>query len=232
MKRSMWAIILTALSSTVTSPLAGQQGVTIDEGTFRITRNGAEVGTETFAIRVSGDGDEMQTLAAARLHLHVDGQSRHLVPRLLMVGPNADFRGYQSKTSGDRQVEVRLEREANRVVAHQTSEQGERMRELRLPESAIVLEPFVAHQFHFVGARLQSGRTTFGLLPVGGSPGGGASAGGAVPESITIAGTAVASTRYTVTAGERSWTVWFDSQWRVLAVTSPNGYRAEREALP
>lgn len=232
MYKTLSTLSLAALASLTASPLAGQQGVTVDEGTFRITRNGAEVGTETFAIRETGSGAEVQTLAAARLHLHVDGQSRHLVPRLLMVGPNAEFRGYQSKTSGDQQVEVRLEREANRVVAHRTSEQGERMRELRLPESAIVLEPFVAHQFHFVGARIENGQTTFGLLPVGGAPGGRANATPVGEESIAVAGADVAATRYTVTAGERTWNVWFDSQWRVLAVSAPNGYRAEREALP
>lgn len=230
MKNAMWGMALIALTATAAASVDAQ--VTVDEGVFLITRNGAEVGTETFAIRESGSGDNLQTVAAARLHLHVDGKSRHLVPRLLVVGPAAEFRGYQSKTSGDQQMEIRLEREADRVVAHQTSEQGERMRELRLPASALVLERFVAHQFHFVGTRLKNGQTQFGLLPVAGSPGGQATATSAGEESVSVGGTDVRASRYTVTAGDRTWTVWFDQQWRVLAVSTSDGYRAEREALP
>lgn len=222
--------ILVVLTSLIPLDL-GAQGLTIDEGTFRVTRNGAEVGTETFAIRQSGSGAALQTLAAARLHLRVNGESRHLIPRLLMVGEAYRFQGYESKVSGDRQMDVELRRDGERVVARTTSAQGERMRELRLPPQALVLDAFVAHHFHFVGARIQRGVLTFGLLPTGGT-GGRATVSDRGQETVRIAGTDVAASRYDLQAGDRSWSAWFDEQWRVLVVEAPNGYRAERQALP
>ena len=197
-----------------------------------MTRDGVEVGTETFAIRTSGAGEARQTVAAARVHLHVDGESRHMVPRLLMVGSGLRFQGYQNTTSGDRDVDVRLEREGERLVAHVTSDRGERMRELRTPAGAILLEPYVAHQLHFVGSRVQAGETSFGVLPVGESQGGRATASVADGQTVRIAGTDVPATRVDLSVGNRTVRAWYDAQWRVLAVEWPTGHRAEREALP
>ncbi len=222
---------LTLVTSCSAVGLAAQ-GAVVDEGAFRLYQAGTEIGTETFAIRSTGSGDALQTLAAARLHLHRDGGSRAVIPRLLMVGPSHQFQGYQSRSSGEEETSFRLERDADRVVAHTNSEQGERMRELRFPENAVVLEPFVAHQFYFVGARIRAGATRFGVLPVGSGSAGIAAVSAPTSDDIPVGGTSVSASRYTVTLDDASWTVWFDADWRVLAVQSSSGFRAEREALP
>ncbi len=223
---------LGALWGGTTSAYA--QTVTLDEGTFDISIAGTVVGSEAFTIVRRGQGEDQQTLARGEIRLDLAQGTQTLRPLVRTVGVGLEVTQYQLQTTGENPREIRLDRSGERRM-HATivTADGEREQEFRFQPGAILLEARVAHHFYFLGVRLAEGAMSVSVVRPTQRNHATAQVSLSGDESVTIAGTAVPATRYDVTLGDQSGSVWFDAEWRVLRVEyGAQGYTALRRALP
>jgi hypothetical protein len=208
---------------------AGAQVVTLDEGTFTISRNGTSVGREAFSIRSTpGIGGPVVHARAT-----VSYDDRRLTPFL-----KSDSLG----TPTDYQLEVRVGPNASEVLtgvirrgrfsATTQTPRGENLKEYVVSEGALILDEDVFHQYYFLarGARA-------GSVPV------------VVPHrnvqvvmrieergatTISIGGQSIAARHLAlVEPGGANREIWVDRQGRVLKVTiATRGITAIRDDPP
>ena len=218
-----------ALTATTALPAASQV-VTLDEGTFTITRNGTPVGRESFTIR-SSPGGPGGPVVQARATVSYD--DRRLTPVL-----KADSIGSPTEY----QLEVRAGANASEVLkgvirrgrfsATMQTPRGENLKEYVVSDGALVLDEDVFHQYYFL---TRGGRT--GSVPV------------VVPHrnvqvvmrmedrgaaSVTVGGQAIAGRAFVLVepAGANR-EIWVDPQGRVLKVAIPSrGIVAVRDEPP
>jgi len=210
------------------------QGVTVDQGTFRILSNGTEVGTEEFLIRRAGSGADQQVIATAEIQLRVPEGNTSLVPLLQASGGDMAVSAYQIKVSGATQEEVVMELGAGRYLSRVRSERGEREREYRAATGTILLDPGIAHQYYFLAARLSNGTATVPAI----SPREGRQF--ELRVSTVSTATAVALVEGSVQGRHlriegdgRVRDLWVDSSGRVLRVEDPDrGFTAVRLRAP
>jgi hypothetical protein len=210
------------------------QGVTVDEGTFRILVDGREIGTETFAIRRSGTGADAQVIATAEIHMEVPEGRLDLRPALQASGVEMAVSAYQIKVSGHTQEEVYVTLGPRRFLTKVRSERGEQEREYRATPGTLLLDTDVAHQYYFVSTRAaaMNGGTVPVIVPregevfdltvtvVG-------------PETIRIGGTSVEARHLRLEGRQQTRDLWVDGEGRVLRLEFPaRGYVAERRTLP
>ena len=218
-----------ALTATTALPAVAQV-VTLDEGTFTITRNGTPVGRESFTIR-SSPGGVGGPVVQARATVSYD--DRRLTPVL-----KADSIGSPTEY----QLEVRAGANASEVLkgvirrgrfsATMQTPRGENLKEYVVSEGALVLDEDVFHQYYFLA---RGGRT--GSVPV------------VVPHrnvqvvmrmedrgpaSVTVGGQSVPARAYVlVEPGGTNREIWVDSTGRVLKVAIPSrGIVALRDEPP
>ena len=137
-------------------PLAAQV-VTVDEGSFTVSRGGATIGREEFRIlrQPAGGGSE---LVARALAAYGD---RRIAPTLRT---DADGRplGYRLEVRAGRTVTERLSGEATR--GHFASQLqrggGESSREYLVSDGTVVVDDELFHQLWFVVLRPRAGGTT------------------------------------------------------------------------
>jgi hypothetical protein len=222
-------IAAAALTATTALPAAAQV-ITLDEGTFTITRNGSPVGRESFTIR-SSPGGTAGPVVQARATVSYD--DRRLTPIL-----KADSIGSPTEY----QLEVRAGANASEVLkgvirrgrfsATMQTPRGENLKEYVVSEGALVLDEDVFHQYYFLA---RGGRT--GSVPV------------VVPHrnvqvvmrmedrgpaSVTVGGQSIAGRAYVlVEPGGANREIWVDTQGRVLKVAIPaRGIVAIRDEPP
>ena len=209
------------------------QSVTLDEGTFRITVDGRTAGTETFAVRRSGSGDEAQVIATAEIQMDLPEGRLDLRPALQAAGRAMAVSAYQIKVSGHQQEEVYVTLGERRFRTQIRTERGEQEREYRAAEGTLLLDTGVAHQYYFVSQRFpEAGGTVPVIVPregrqydlrvtvVGW-------------ESIRIADTSVRARHLRLEGNGDVRDIWVDEEHRVLRVSHPEaGYEAVREELP
>ena len=147
---------LLALSTLAAAPLLAQ-GTTVDAGTFRVSVEGREVGTETFTISQSGSGGSAVTLASGTVDLRLPTGALRLQPRLRAQGLDADPAQYQVDVSGDAPQRIVGNIGSGRVSARVITASGEQLREYVATAGAIVLDDAVAHHYYFLAQRLHSG---------------------------------------------------------------------------
>ena len=85
---------------------------------------GRAVGTESFRIRRSGFGENAQVIAQGSLVLTREGGKQTVQSALGTVGVGMSLDAYQVKVSGSGELQVRLQRRGDRLVAETTSEAG------------------------------------------------------------------------------------------------------------
>ncbi len=209
------------------------QSVELDEGTFRLSVNGNEVGTESFSIRRSGAGDGAQVIATAEIRWDGAEERLELRPALQAQGSQMAVSAYQVKISGDRDEEIYVTLGDRRFHTKVISARGEQEREYRAQPGTILLDTGIAHQLYFLRSLLDAGEATFPVIV----PREGRQVSLTLTadgrETIRIGGIEVEARRFTVRGGEQDRTVWFDNQGRVLQVDDrAAGYRAVREELP
>lgn len=209
------------------------QTVTLDEGTFTLYRDGSQVGTESFAIRRSGAGEDAVIVANATVEMELPDGMRTMAPALEATGREMALSAYQVKVSGNQEAEVYLTLSGNRFVARITTEAGEREQEFRASPGALLLEEGVAHQYYFLrpllddlparvpvimprqGSQLQMQISSLGQ------------------ETLRIGGEPLGARHLRLEAGGEVREVWVDEEGRVLRLVVPAaGFRAEREAPP
>lgn len=216
------------------NPSLDAQTVTVDQGTFDVSLGGSQVGTEAFSIVRRGAGADQQTLARGQIRLDLAQGTRTLQPLVRAVGEGQEVTQYQLQERGEAEREVRLDRSGERRM-HATiiTSEGEREQEFRHEPGAILLERNVAHHFHFLGSRLQSGATSVRVIQAVQRTHATAQVSRAGDETVSIGGNNVPAVRYTVSVGDQSGSVWFDAEWRVLRVEyGARGYTAVRRSLP
>jgi hypothetical protein len=213
------------------STLAFDQFVTIDEGSFTISLNGARIGREAFSIRstqvTGGGGVTVQARAT------VTYAERRLAPdaRTDSAGTVAEYSMTVTRTGGrTATVEGRVAARGVFVITTQ-SPSGESRHEFAIARDAVVLDDDVFHQYYFVARR--AGRPVSAVVPARGvqvaltveSRG---------AESVTIGDMPARATHIVVM--ERSGDqrdLWVDSSGRILKVAVPStGIVALRDELP
>lgn len=209
------------------------QSVTVDEGVFLVSMDGEPAGTESFSIRRSGSGDDAQVIATAEIQLDLPEGRTDLRPSLHAVGRDMDVYAYQIKVSGAQQEELTVREGDSRYITRVRSERGEREREFRAAPGTLLLDSDVAHQFHFLSARLETGGSTIPVI----SPREGRqyelTASEIGTESISIGSSSVQARHVRLEGEGGARDVWMDTEGRVLRVLHESrGYEAVREALP
>lgn len=223
-----FTLALAGLAST--AGLATAQTTIIDEGTFRLSVRGTPVGTETFAIRRSGDGPGATLIAQGRVVLDSGEQTRSL---LQFEGPDLRPTAYQIEVTGPETQSITGQAAGNRFRATIVSTAGEQMREYLATDGAIILDEGVAHQHHFLLAATggagrvpviiprQSRQVAAQVTDLG-------------AEEITVEGRTVQARRFRVEPqGLPTRLVWADADNRILRLRIPDEeYVAERTTLP
>ncbi|HET9984828.1 MAG TPA: hypothetical protein VFQ38_14620 [Longimicrobiales bacterium] len=227
---------LAAPASLVLSVLlassAHAQTSTIDEGAFRLTIGGHDVGTETFSIRQNGSGPNAVTIAQGRVLLQNDG-SQDIASSLELSGPELRPAAYQVTVQGGTPQKIAGRVTGGRFSARIMSPSGEMMREYLASDGAVLVDEGVVHQYYFVVQRAGSGgrvpviipqlnRQVVAVVTASGS------------ETLDIGGQKVSARHYTVApTGLPAREVWVDGEGRVLRMAVPSRqYVAIRNALP
>jgi hypothetical protein len=206
------------------------QNVVLDQGSFSITINGTQRGTETFTIRRSGLGNQGTILAHGVVNLILDGSPTEIRPVLEAVPTDGTVTQYQVKVTGRGAMEGRLALAGNRYASQIRSPTGEEEREFLARPGTRLVDVMVAHQYYLLRS-VRSGNTSVVIEPrmrrsVE------LMASEWVNEDIRLGPNLVSARRVTFSAGEDARTVWYDGQGRVLRVEIPAlGYKAERQDL-
>lgn len=223
--------VAATLACLVSSPADAQIRV-LDEGTFELFVSGASAGSETFSIRRSGSDANPQIVATAEITILQPEGEIYLRPALQVVGRDLRVTAYQQKISGARVEDIFLTAENDRFYTRSRTEEGEREREFRAPAGALVLEPLVAHHYHFLANAAVVSDVMAVVVPMDGrqdslpfSEVG--------PETIDVGGTSVSATRLRLGDATDGISVWVDEGGRVLRVDNPSAnYSAVRTELP
>ena len=204
--------------------------LTLDEGTYLISRNGTPVGRESFRIvqSPSASGDVYRATAQAAI-----GEQR-IAPNLSCDSSGSPV-SYDVTVQGGTEQAVRLQARARpgRFSTVVRTRDGESTREYVVPAGVVVLDDDVIHQLYFVtlGGR-RSGRVSL-LAPRTGTQ--------AVAHlenqgtsTVDIGGRTVSATHFVLTApGFARREFWTDSAGRILKAAVPDhGLLAQRDELP
>jgi hypothetical protein len=214
------------LAAASLAPGVGAQTV-IDQGTFRLTLSGREVGRDSFNILRHGSGDDARILAQG----WVDLDQRRIVSIVETTGGYGLTR-YQATVSGGGSADtIKVQVSGRRLELTVRSPAGERMREARAPAGGVLLEENVPHQYYFVGVLAREGASIPVIAPAGDA--GGLQVQSLTRETVTIGGQPVEATRLGLSADGVERRLWIDAQGRVLRLEIPStGFLAERLRAP
>lgn len=141
---------LTLLAALLTTGSAAGQSVMVDEGTFALTVNGKDAGTETFSIQQATTSDAGTVIAHGIVKLTLSDGVREIRPLLETTGLDGTASKYQVKVSGAESMELRLTLAGNRYVSVIRSQAGEEEHEFLAQPKTRILEKDVAHQYYFL----------------------------------------------------------------------------------
>lgn len=208
------------------------QDVVLDEGTFNLTSEGSDVGSEEFTLRRVGSGDEAKIWATATVE-HGGATGGMSMRPVLQTSADRTPLGYQNKVTGSEDTEVQIGISDRRFVAVIRSPRGERERELRSTPGAVFLEGTIAHQYYFLPEAPAAGQSVQVPVIV---PHTGAQEEATLTtvgtETVRIAGRSVEAVRVRLTVDGQARDVWRDREGHVLRLEIPAiSFRAERTAL-
>ena len=199
---------------------AGAQVVTVDEGSFTVTRGGAKLGREEFRIvRQPAAGG----VAYVARGVGAYGE-RRITPALQSDSIGAPLR-YQVEVRVTGAVDQRLTGQTGggRFTAQVQTPTGEASREYLLPPASVVLDDEVYHQYYFLALhRRRDPGAAFPVLVPRRNQQGTMRVTASVPERLTIGGQPLDAAHLTLAdpSGARR-DVWLDAQGRVLKVAVP-----------
>ena len=227
------AALFALMTGVLTVP--GQaQTVTLDEGSFRISVGGKEVGTEVFSIRQNGSGPNAVIIAVGRVVLDGDKGPQELSSELQVAGGSLRPAAYEVRVQGADAEQIKGRVVGGRFSAQIVSPAGEQMREYLAGDGAVVSDEGVAHQYYFLARRAdgKSARIPIIIPRMNKQVVAQVTAGGA--EKIAIAGRSYDAHKYTIAApGTPTREVWVDSEGRVLRLEiGDRKLTAQRVAAP
>jgi hypothetical protein len=216
------SLIVYAVAAMTSASPAVAQTVTLDEGSFRLSVGGKEVGTEVFSIRQNGSGEGAVIIAVGRIVLDSDKGPQQLNSELQVAGGTLRPAAYEVRVQGAGAEQIKGRVVGGRFSAQIVSPAGEMMREYLAGEGAVVIDEGVAHQYYFLARRItgRSGRVPVIIPRLNRQVVAQVADGG--PEKIAIAGRSFEAHKYTVSAaGTPSRDVWVDAEGRVLRLEIP-----------
>jgi hypothetical protein len=226
-------LVLTAAVLTAANG-APAQTVTLDEGSFRLSLAGREVGTEVFSIRQNGSGQSAVIIAVGRIVLDGDKGPQELSSELQVAGSTLRPAAYEVRVQGADAGQIKGRVVGGRFSAQIVSPAGEMMREYLAGEGAVVIDEGVAHQYYFLARRAdgKSARVPVIIPRLNRQVVAQVTDGG--PEKIAIAGRSFEARKYTIApAGTPARDVWVDAEGRVLRLEIPDRkFVAQRVAAP
>lgn len=231
MIRAAWTI--TALLAATTPGLLPGQNVSVDEGTFRLTVNGAFAGREEFSIRRVGMGEQARLILRGSIEMDLPGGRRSLTPAMEAAVGDMAVTAYQLKVVGASASEIYVSRSGRRYLAKVISSRGEEVREFRAGPGSILLDRDVAHQCYLLLPFLDGGdAVSLTVLETEAGQQARMTLSFVGNEEVRVGTELVQGRHFRLEGGESSRDIWFDDQSRVLRVAVPQrGYLAERESL-
>lgn len=221
-------------ASVITTTAATAQTVTLDEGAFRVSIAGKEVGTETFSIRQNGTGEGAVIIAVGRVVLDADKGPQEVSAELQVGGRTLRPAAYEVRVQGGGAERITGRVVGSRFSAQIVSPAGESMREYLAGEGAVLVDEGVAHHYYFLARRVEAGAMRIPVIIPRQNRQLTAQVAVAGSERIAVAGRSLDARKLTVTpagAGERL--VWVDPEGRVLRVEIPGtNFVAQRVEPP
>ena len=225
--RSFGPVLMALLLSS--APATGQS-VVVDEGSFIVSLDGEEAGSETFTIRRAGFGSDATIIAHGVIEIDLDDGRRELRPMLQALPPEGVTTGYQLKISGVESTQLNMTLAGRRYVSVLRSERGEEEREFLARETTRVVDAWVAHHYYFL-RNLGEGERTWIIEPRARRQVE-LTVTAITDDAVTIAGNRIPARRMTLEGSGDTRHLWFDGQGRVLRLEIPGlGYVAQREDL-
>ena len=209
------------------------QNVVVDESAFRVILGGEIVGREEFSIRRVGMGRDARIIMRGSVELDLPGGRKNLAPALEASGEDLSPAAYQLKVSGSQTSEFYVSRSGRRFLAKSLSSEGEQVREFRAGPGSILLDTFVAHQYHQLVPYLnQDSAVSLSVL----SPQSGEQMRMTLrklgEEEVRVGTDLVQASHFRLEGENGSQDIWFDERNRILKVVIPGqDYTAERESI-
>jgi hypothetical protein len=198
------------------------QTTTLDEGSFRISINGKEVGTETFSIRQNGSGESAVIIAVGRVVLDADRGPQELSSELQVGGRTLRPAAYEVRVQGSGAERITGRVVGGRFSAQIVSPAGESMREYLAGDGAILADDGVAHHYYFLANRLKGASARVPMIIPRQSKQVTAQVNVTGEVKLTVGGTEVDARRISVTPGTgQERIIWVDAQGRVLRMEVP-----------
>jgi hypothetical protein len=215
------------------SGAAGQASV-LDQGSFRLTISGREVGTETFSIKQTGAGENAVVLASGRVVLDTARAGEELSALLQVSGAALRPAAYQVTVTGPQKQEIAGRVVGSRFSAKILSSAGEEMREYLAGEGAVVVDEGVAHHYYFLAQRVSTESAQVPIIIPRRNQQVMARVSTRGSEPVTVGAEQLPGRKLVVSApGGPDRHVWVDAQGRVLRLEIPaRNYVAARQAAP
>jgi hypothetical protein len=195
------------------------QTVTLDEGSFRLTVSGKEVGTETFSIRQNGSGEGAVIIAVGRVTQTREGRQQELNSELQVAGRTLRPAAYEVRVQGSGAERITGRVVGSRFSAQIVSPAGESMREYLAAEGAVLADEGVAHHYYFLAKRLDGGPARVPLIIPRQNKQVTAQVSVIGNDRISVGGRQIEARKLGVApAGGAARTVWVDNEGRVLRV--------------
>ena len=215
----MKASFAAAAACFLLASAAAGQTVTVDEGAYRLTAGGKEIGTETFSIRQNGTGESAVIIAVGRVVLSTEGRPQELHSELQVGGRTLRPAAYEVRVQGSGAERITGRVVGSRFSAQIVSPAGESMREYLAGEGAVLADDGVAHHYYFLARRLEGGAARVPIIIPRQNRQVTAQVSVLGNERISVGGQQIEARKLTVApAGTPARTVWVDAQGRVLRV--------------
>lgn len=210
------------------------QTTTLDEGSFRISIGGKEVGTETFSIRQNGTGEGAVIIAVGRVVLDADQGPQELSSELQVGGRSLRPAAYEVRVQGSDAERITGRVVGGRFSAQIISPAGESMREYLAGDGAVLADDGVAHHYYFLARRLQGSSARIPMIIPRQSRQVIAQVKVTGTEEISVGGTTIETRRISITPGaSQERIVWVDPEGRVVRMEIPaSGFVAVRTNTP
>lgn len=214
---------------------AHAQNVTLDEGTFRITIAGRDVGSETFSIKQTGSEASASYNARGNVTIDTTGTAEELSSVLQLNGAALQPTAYNLRITQDRREEQIAGRiAAGRFIAKILSPTGEELREYLASDRAVLIDQGIVHQYYFLARRMQGESMRIPII----IPRQGKQVTATVQlrgeESITLGGQRTTARHLVISpAGGQETHLWVDARSRVLQLEIPaRNLSARRTSVP
>ncbi len=234
MKSIMRGAALALLMTATVVTEGSSQSEMLDEGSFKISVAGTEVGLETFTIRQNGSGADAVVMAKGKVVLDANKGGSQVTASVQLSGAALRPAAYEVEVRGGDAQGIRATVRGSRVSARIMSAAGENQREYLVSDGAVLVDEGVAHQYYFLARRAGAASINVPVLIPRQSRQVTASVTFKGDETVSIAGRSTPARHLVVQPqGGAAVDIWADAEGRILKLEIPSRqYVAVRVALP